>query len=109
MDECVLDAFQQVLTQKLYLAGSHVQIRHSPIDRMVFIVRGQMVSHGVGNPILLKEGDVCGEELLEWHLEALSIRKNKGGSPITIFELYIQSCHKMLMFITLLLAYYVCH
>ncbi|CAA6659350.1 unnamed protein product [Spirodela intermedia] len=76
MDEPILDAFRGILRQELYMDKSYVQNKGGPIGKMVFIVRGQMESIGSdGNPSLLREGDVCGEELLAWHLENVSVKK----------------------------------
>ncbi|KAG0464589.1 hypothetical protein HPP92_018753 [Vanilla planifolia] len=78
MDEPVLDAVFEKLRQTLYIGGSDIFYQGGPIDKMVFIVRGKLVSiEADGNPAPLSEGDVCGEELLTWCLEHSSV--NKGG------------------------------
>ncbi|CAA7395661.1 unnamed protein product [Spirodela intermedia] len=80
MDEPILDAFRGILRQELYMAESYAQNKGGPIEKMVFIVRGQMESIGSdGNAHHLSEGDVCGEELLAWHLENSSLN---GGEKI---------------------------
>lgn len=77
LDESIIDAICEKLRQKLYIKGSKILYKDGPIDTMVFIVRGNMESvGGDGNISPLKEGDVCGEELLLWCLEQSS--GNKG-------------------------------
>lgn len=90
MDEPILDAFRGILRQRLYVAGSYVQKKGGPIEKMVFIVRGQMKSTGSdGNTSILREGHVCGEELLAWHLENVSV--NRGGSSNLVWNALVAS------------------
>ncbi|XAR53145.1 hypothetical protein NMG60_11021568 [Bertholletia excelsa] len=79
MDEPVLDAICERLRQRTYIKGSIILYPRSLIDKMVFIVRGKMVSIGEdGITVPLSEGDVCGEELLTWCLEHSSVNKDGG-------------------------------
>ncbi|XP_022736403.1 probable cyclic nucleotide-gated ion channel 20, chloroplastic isoform X2 [Durio zibethinus] len=83
MDDPILDAICKRLRQKTYIKGSNVLSPGSLIEKMVFIVRGKMVSdgeNGIMDP--LSEGDVCGEELLTWCLEHSSV--NRDGKKIRI-------------------------
>lgn len=60
---------------------------------MVFIVRGNMESVGVdGNISPLKEGDVCGEELLIWCLEQSSGNK---GTLTSVYSKIYNSFHSL--------------
>lgn len=76
MGNAILDAICERLRQKTYIKGSKTLCDGGLIDKMVFIVRGKMLSTGVVTP--LGEGDVCGEELLAWCIENSSV--NKGNS-----------------------------
>ncbi|KAK8952321.1 hypothetical protein KSP39_PZI003619 [Platanthera zijinensis] len=83
MDEPVLDAIFAKLRQTLYIRGSDILYQGSPIDKMVFIVRGKLESIGVdGNVSPLSESDVCGEELLAWCLER-SANKESGRTYLS--------------------------
>ncbi|GMJ02678.1 CYCLIC NUCLEOTIDE-GATED CHANNEL 20, cyclic nucleotide gated channel 20 [Hibiscus trionum] len=77
MDDTILDAICERLRQKIYIKGSNVLSRGGLIEKMVFIVRGKMVSIGEnGIEVALSEGDVCGEELLTWCLEHSSVNRD---------------------------------
>ncbi|CAN8258977.1 unnamed protein product [Cochlearia groenlandica] len=77
MDESILDAIRERLKQRTYIRSSTVLHRGGLIEKMVFIVRGEMESIGEDGYVLpLSEGDVCGEELLTWCLERSSINPN---------------------------------
>ncbi|KAH6819960.1 cyclic nucleotide-binding transporter 1 [Perilla frutescens var. hirtella] len=83
LDEPVIDAIQEKLKTKSYIKGSKILYQGGLVDKMVFIIRGKMMSTGEdGVASFLSEGDVCGEELLTWCLEHSSI--NKDGSSIKI-------------------------
>eukprot|EP01018_Ginkgo_biloba_P006015 Gb_10877 [translate_table: standard] len=70
MDDQVLDAICERLRQRLYIDGSDILRIGYPIDKMVFIVRGNLESIGEDkNIVQLSGGDICGEELLTWCLE----------------------------------------
>lgn len=76
LDEPILDAICERLRQKTYIKGSRVLYQGGLIDKMVFIIRGNMESTGEdGNATILSEGDACGEELLSWCLEHSSVNK----------------------------------
>lgn len=81
LDESILDAVCERLRQKTYIEDSKVLTHHGFIDKMVFIIRGKMVSFGEDGKTDLAEGSVCGEELLRWCLEHSSI--NKDGRPLS--------------------------
>lgn len=77
MNDTILDAICKRLRQKIYIKESYVLSRGCLIEKMVFIVRGTMESveeNGIRNP--LSEGDVCGEELLNWCLEHSSVNRD---------------------------------
>nr|GMC74275.1 probable cyclic nucleotide-gated ion channel 20, chloroplastic [Ipomoea batatas] len=78
LDEPILDAICERLRQKTYIKGSRVLYQGGLIDKMVFIIRGNMESTGEdGNATILSEGDACGEELLSWCLEHSSVNKDR--------------------------------
>ncbi|KAL0743410.1 hypothetical protein Bca4012_084923 [Brassica carinata] len=81
MDESVLDAIRERLKQRTYIRSSMVLHLGGLVEKMVFIVRGEMESIGEDGSVLpLSEGDVCGEELLTWCLERSSV--NPDGTRI---------------------------
>ncbi|XP_010487666.1 PREDICTED: putative cyclic nucleotide-gated ion channel 19 [Camelina sativa] len=81
MDESILDSIRERLKQRTYISGSMVLHNKGLVEKMVFIVRGEMESIGEDGSVLpLSEGDVCGEELLSWCLERSSI--NPDGTRI---------------------------
>ncbi|KAH6806759.1 cyclic nucleotide-binding transporter 1 [Perilla frutescens var. frutescens] len=83
LDEPIIDAIREKLKTKTYIKGSNIMFHGGLIDKMVFIIRGKMLSEGedrISSP--LAEGEVCGEELLTWCLEHSSI--NKDGKRIRI-------------------------
>ncbi|CAN7112200.1 unnamed protein product [Brassica rapa subsp. narinosa] len=83
MDESILDAIRERLKQRTYISSSTVLHRGGLVEKMVFIVRGEMESIGEDGSVLpLSEGDVCGEELLTWCLERSSV--NPDGTRIRI-------------------------
>jgi cyclic nucleotide gated channel len=75
MDTVVLDAICARLEQRLYIAGSTVMSKDSPIKRMLFIVHGKMSSVGPnGDKQELSTGSYCGEELLVSYLAKLGLK-----------------------------------
>jgi cyclic nucleotide gated channel len=75
MDTVVLDAICACLEQRLYIAGSTVMTKDSPIKRMLFIVHGKMLSVGPnGDKQELSTGSYCGEELLVSYLAKLGLK-----------------------------------
>ncbi|CAH2053451.1 unnamed protein product [Thlaspi arvense] len=81
MDESILDSIRERLKQRTYIRSSTVLHRRGLVEKMVFIVRGEMESIGEDGSVLpLSEGDVCGEELLTWCLERSSV--NPDGTRI---------------------------
>lgn len=76
LDEPIIDAIREKLKTKTYIKCSNIMVRGGLVDKMVFIIRGKMVSEGEdGIKSSLSEGEVCGEELLTWCLEHSSINK----------------------------------
>ncbi|XP_048626219.1 probable cyclic nucleotide-gated ion channel 20, chloroplastic isoform X2 [Brassica napus] len=70
MDESILNAIRERLKHITYISSSVVFSAGDVIEKIVFIVRGEMESIGKdGSVISLSEGDVFGEELLSWCLE----------------------------------------
>ncbi|KAL5721726.1 hypothetical protein ACHQM5_005334 [Ranunculus cassubicifolius] len=79
MTEPILDAICERLRQKLYIQDSRILYNGSAIDKILFIVRGKMVSVDKDeNTAPLSEGDICCEELLTWSLDHSSVPR---GSP----------------------------
>ncbi|XP_043695912.1 probable cyclic nucleotide-gated ion channel 20, chloroplastic [Telopea speciosissima] len=77
IEDPILDAIRERIRQNIYIQGSKILNIGEPVEKMVFIVRGKMVSSGEDcNRIPLSEGDVCGEELLTWCLEHSSMSKD---------------------------------
>ncbi|RDY07745.1 putative cyclic nucleotide-gated ion channel 20, chloroplastic, partial [Mucuna pruriens] len=69
LDEPILDAICERLRQKTYIKGSKILYDGGLVEKMVFIVRGNLESVGEdGISAPLYEGSVCGEELLTWCL-----------------------------------------
>ena len=92
MDESILDSIRERLKQRTYISSSTVLHRRGLVEKMVFIVRGEMESIGQdGSVLLLSEGDVFGEELLTWCLERSSV--NPGTSLLlTALPRYVCEC-----------------
>ncbi|KAF9624711.1 hypothetical protein IFM89_013249 [Coptis chinensis] len=83
MDEPILDAICERLRQKLYIKESKILYYGGVVDKMIFIVRGKLVSVDAdGNNAPLSEGDICGEELLTWCLDHSST--SKDGKKIRV-------------------------
>ena len=64
------------LKPSLYTENTYIVKEGDPVDEMLFIIRGRLVSmttdggrSGFFNETRLKEGDFCGEELLTWALD----------------------------------------
>ncbi|KAI4384809.1 hypothetical protein MLD38_002912 [Melastoma candidum] len=75
-DEQLLDALCDRLKPALYTEDSYVVCEGDPVDEMLFIMRGCLLTMktnggrtGFFNSVYLKVGDVCGEELLTWALD----------------------------------------
>lgn len=85
MDDLVIDAICERLRTKTYIKGSKIILHGGLVDKMVFIIRGNMesVEENIIN-IPLSEGDVCGEELLTWLLEHSPARKGTGVVSVEI-------------------------
>ncbi|XAR71654.1 hypothetical protein NMG60_11018030 [Bertholletia excelsa] len=76
MDEQLLDAMCDCLKPVLYTEDSFIVREGDPVDEMVFIMRGTLLTAttnggrtGFFNSDYLKAGDFCGEELLTWALD----------------------------------------
>ncbi|KAI4383160.1 hypothetical protein MLD38_009034 [Melastoma candidum] len=76
MDEQLLDALCDRLKPALYTEDSYVVREGDPVDEMLFIMRGRLLTTttnggrtGFFNSVYLKAGDFCGEELLTWALD----------------------------------------
>lgn len=79
MDERLLDAICERLRPSLYTENTYIVREGDPVDQMLFIIRGHLVSEttdggrsGFLNRSMLLEGDFCGEELLTWALDPKS-------------------------------------
>lgn len=76
MDEQLLDAMCARLKPVLYTQESCVVREGDPVDEMLFIMRGKLLTMttnggrtGFFNSDFLMAGDFCGEELLTWALD----------------------------------------
>lgn len=76
MDEQLLDAMCDRLKPVLYTEKSNIVQEGDPVEEMVFVMRGNLVSTttnggrtGFFNSVFLKAGDFCGEGLLTWGLD----------------------------------------
>ncbi|CAL5206576.1 unnamed protein product [Lathyrus oleraceus] len=76
MDGQLLDAMCDRLKPILYTEQSYVVREGDPVDEMLFIMRGKLLTittnggrTGFFNSEFLKAGDFCGEELLTWALD----------------------------------------
>ncbi|KAJ6400718.1 hypothetical protein OIU84_016202 [Salix udensis] len=90
MDETILDAICDRLKATLYPKDSYIVREGDPVDEMLFIMRGNLVSvttnggrTGFFNAVSLKAGDFCGEGLLTWALDPQS-SSNLPISPRTV-------------------------
>lgn len=79
MDEQLLDAMCDHLKPVLYTEKSFIVREGDPVDEMLFVMRGNLVSTttnggrtGFFNAVYLKAGDFCGEALLTWALDPQS-------------------------------------
>ncbi|XP_010544813.1 PREDICTED: probable cyclic nucleotide-gated ion channel 3 isoform X2 [Tarenaya hassleriana] len=75
MDERILDALCDRLKTKLYTENSYITREGDPVEDMLFIMRGNLISSttsggrtGFYNAIPLKAGDFCGD-LFTWALD----------------------------------------
>lgn len=76
MDEQLLEAMYDRLKPVLYTEKSFIVREGDPVDEMLFVMRGDLVTMttnggrtGFFNSVYLKAGDFCGEELLTWALD----------------------------------------
>ncbi|GLT84772.1 hypothetical protein SLE2022_029860 [Rubroshorea leprosula] len=79
MDEQLLDAMLDRLKRVLYTEKTYIEREGDPVEEMLFIIRGNLVSTttngvitGFFNAVNLKAGDFCGEALLTWALDPQS-------------------------------------
>ncbi|KAJ0111497.1 hypothetical protein Patl1_00593 [Pistacia atlantica] len=79
MDEQLLDAMCDRLKPVLYTEKSFILREGDPVDEMIFVMRGNLVSTttnggrtGFFNAVYLKATDFCGEALLTWALDPQS-------------------------------------
>eukprot|EP00250_Pteridium_aquilinum_P026681 c33415_g1_i1 orf=551-2575(+) len=81
MEIDVLDAILERLHQKVYIQNSVIMRPRYPMDQMLFILRGNLISIGDDGSIdKLDGGSFCGEELLLWSLKQAAIQPGAGGS-----------------------------
>jgi len=96
MNDQVLDAICEWLRQRLYIGGSEILRIGYPIDKMIFIVRGNSESTGKDGSVNLSGGDICGEELLTWCLEHTPLQnyskrfKRTGQRAISSRTVHVQ-------------------
>lgn len=79
MDEQILDAVCDRLRAVLYTKDSYIVREGDPVDEMLFIMRGDLLTvttnggrTGFFNAVSLKAGDLCGEGLFTWALDPQS-------------------------------------
>lgn len=101
MDDQLMDAMCDCLKPALYTEESCIVREGDPVDEMLFIMRGKLLSvttnggrTGFFNSDYLKGGDFCGEELLTWALDPhsssslpISTRTVKALSEVEGFAL----------------------
>ena len=101
MDEQILDAVCDRLKPVLYTKNSCIIREGDPVEEMLFIMRGNLVSvttnggkTGFYNAAYLKPGDFVGEALLTWALDPepssnlpISTRTVKALSEVEAFAL----------------------
>ncbi|PKA55914.1 Cyclic nucleotide-gated ion channel 1 [Apostasia shenzhenica] len=101
MDDQLMDAMCDRLKPALYTEDSCIIREGDPVDEMLFIMRGKLLSvttnggrTGFFNSDYLKGGDFCGEELLTWALDPhsslslpTSTRTVKALSAVEAFAL----------------------
>ncbi|XP_042504534.1 probable cyclic nucleotide-gated ion channel 20, chloroplastic isoform X2 [Macadamia integrifolia] len=79
IEDPILDSIRERLRQNIYIRGSRILNLGEPIEKMVFIVKGEMESIGEDcSRVPLSEGDICGEELLTWWLQRYSVNKGRN-------------------------------
>ncbi|XVF33181.1 hypothetical protein REPUB_Repub17cG0146500 [Reevesia pubescens] len=86
MDEQLLDAMCDRLKPALYTDKSYIVREGDPVEEMLFIIRGNLVSTttnggrtGFFNAANLKAGDFCGDDLLTWAL----VPQSSSNLPIS--------------------------
>ncbi|XVF73037.1 hypothetical protein PTKIN_Ptkin12aG0169300 [Pterospermum kingtungense] len=79
MDEQLLDAVCDRLKPALYTDKSYIVREGDPVEEMLFIIRGKLISSttnggrtGFFNAAELEAGDFCGDDLLTWALDPQS-------------------------------------
>uniref|UniRef100_A0A5B7B186 Putative cyclic nucleotide-gated ion channel 1-like isoform X1 n=1 Tax=Davidia involucrata TaxID=16924 RepID=A0A5B7B186_DAVIN len=79
LDEQLLDTMCDRLKPVLYSKHSYIFREGDPVEEMLFVTHGKLLtvstnggSTGFFNSYYLKNGDFCGEELLEWALSPFS-------------------------------------
>lgn len=96
-----MDAMCDHLKPVLYTQGSIILREGDPVDEMLFIMRGDLLSTttdggriGFFDSAYLKAGDFCGEEILKWVLDPhpsssqlLSTRTVKSLTDVEAFAL----------------------
>ncbi|KAK6919992.1 Ion transport domain [Dillenia turbinata] len=100
MDDQLLDAMCDCLKPVLYTEESLIHREGDPVDEMLFIMRGKLVTvttnggrTGFLNSDNLKAGDFCGDELLSWALDPqssnlpISTRTVKALTEVEAFAL----------------------
>lgn len=100
MDEQLLDAMCDRLRPVLYTDKSYIVREGDPVEEMLFIMRGNLVSTttnggrtGFFNLVHLKASDFCGEALLTWALDPqsssipISTRTVQAVSEVEAFAL----------------------
>ncbi|KAM7476522.1 hypothetical protein LguiB_023765 [Lonicera macranthoides] len=76
MNDQLLDGMCDRLKPVLYTQKSSIVREGDPVDEMLFVMRGSILTMTTGggrtgffNSVVLKAGDFCGEELLTWALD----------------------------------------
>lgn len=89
MEEDVLDAILERLHRKVYIEKSIIMRPGYPVERMLFIIRGNLISIGDdGSTNKLDGGSFCGEELLIQSLQQAAIQADvlSGRSKQKVFS-----------------------
>ncbi|KAL1541957.1 non-specific serine/threonine protein kinase [Salvia divinorum] len=81
LDQRVIDAICERLRTETYVRGSTILYPGGRVNKIVFIIQGNMETSFVDEFITyrLGEGDSCGDELLPWCLLYSSANTDRGG------------------------------
>ena len=105
-DELLMNAMCDRLKRVFYAKGTYIVMEGDPVDEMLFIVRGKLVTMtknagttGFFNLSYFRAGDFFGEELLPWSLESQSFSfqpiSTRAVRAITEVEAFALTAHDL--------------